>query len=90
MEFFDKNLTLEPPEGYTFSAVQAEGAYLRVEYRQFVYDLAQGRNTKENITTIYLNDMGREVARSMTTILVPQPEPIVSKKWWEKLVSLLP
>ena len=58
----DKNETLQQPEGYALYSVQGEGAYLRLEYRLFEYNPA-----RYAAIIVYLNDMGREVARCMVT-----------------------
>jgi hypothetical protein len=69
MTFQDKNQTLEAPVGYKFSGSEPMGAFLRVEYRRQV-------EARENILTIYLNDMGREVARSEHQVLLPLFAPV--------------
>lgn len=74
MTLLDKNQTLEPPEDYTFVAVEPQGAFLRAEYRQKVFKTDTLIVTRENVVTVYLNDMGREVARTMVTTLAPLPE----------------
>jgi hypothetical protein len=66
MVIIDKNQTLEAPQGFKFYGVSAEGAYLRLEYQR---RFANG----DDFAVIYLNDMGREVARAMNTIYLPQP-----------------
>jgi hypothetical protein len=66
MRFLDKNETLNAPKGFILRGVTAEGAYLRAEYwRRF--------SNGDDIAVVYLNDMGREVARTMDTIYLPQP-----------------
>jgi hypothetical protein len=66
MLLYDKNQSWLPPTGFVFRGIVAEGAYLRVEYwRSF----ANG----DDIAVIYLNDMGREVTRTMTTVYLPPP-----------------
>ena len=77
MTLYDKNQTLLPPAGYLFTRLRAEGSFLRVEYR---------RIDSENVSvvTIYLNDMGREVVRSvdeedLDLEIFPEPQ-FLSKK----------
>ena len=78
MTFLDKNHTLEPPKDHTFYGVTAEGAYLRAEYRRRF-------SNGDDIVVIYLNDTGREVARAMTTVYLPQPisAPAPVGRWYK-------
>lgn len=75
MEFLDKNLTLNAPKGYTFACVDANGGYLRVEYRQRVFQTATTNHIATNVVVLYLNDQGREVARTKSRYEIPQPPP---------------
>ena len=64
MIFQDMNRSWNPPENSYFVNVVADGVYLKVKY-------CQATATGENVVVIYVNDMGREVARSITEILRP-------------------
>ena len=75
MHLFDKNETLQSPEGYEIVALSAEGSYLRVEYRR---QLARTKKFQSYSTIIvYLNDIGREVVRTEDTAEEKFPEPPV-------------
>lgn len=78
MEIFDKNLTLESPEGYRPRDVTAQGEYLRLEYWQPVYRPGTTVIIGHNKVTIYLNSMGREVMRTTVRDLMPTPEVVNS------------
>jgi hypothetical protein len=73
MVLLDKNQTLQPPEGYTLRAVAADGAYLRATYDKTL------RPHVVSKVVVYLNDQGREVARSIDetdySAFAPKPEP---------------
>lgn len=73
MRFMDKNQTVVAPEGYTFRNVETDGAYLRLTYYQSVYKSATQDIIGENIVVIYLNNMGREVGRSVASYRWPEP-----------------
>lgn len=75
MEFYDKNLSWIPPENYKFSGVTPDGAFLRVQYRQPIFKTATRQIVAENIMTVFVNDQGREVARTWVRIDIPQPAP---------------
>ena len=75
MRFEDKNQTLQPPEGYTFRNAETDGAYLRLTYYQTVYKTATTTVIGENVITIYLNDTGREVGRTIGSVQFP-PQPV--------------
>lgn len=62
----DMNQSWAMPENFQFHGIQAEGAYLRIEFRR---PFANG----DDIVVIYLNDLGREVTRTMTTVYLPPP-----------------
>jgi hypothetical protein len=68
MRFIDKNQTLDAPKDFKVRHVRAEGAYLRVEYGRRFPD-------GDDIAVLYLNDMGREVARIVTTVYLPPMPP---------------
>ena len=75
MNLWDKNETLQSPEGYEIVALSAEGSYLRVEYRRELK-----RTSKRVVTStvvVFLNDFGREVARTEDTAEEKFPEPHV-------------
>ena len=75
MRVIDKNETLQPPEGYEVVALSAEGSYLRVEYRR---ELTRTPTVHSYATAVvFLNDFGREVARSIEKIEEKFPEPHV-------------
>lgn len=88
MNLIDKNQTLLPPEGYEFTGLSAEGAYLRLEYRRIGAD-------KVSTVTIYLNDWGREVVRSVNDSVdpvveaekFPQPHYVLKEHltWWSQI-----
>lgn len=81
----DKNLTLQPPDGKCVG-VYAEGAYLRL-----VYHHRSGGSASTLVTTLFLQDIGREVVRTTEEVFDPLPEPEPApKKWWERLIDLLP
>jgi hypothetical protein len=66
MNILDKNQTLQPPDGFGDPvSVVADGAYLRVEYRQNIFKTATRTIIGKNVVNIFLNDQGREVARSV-------------------------
>jgi|SRR5579864_7017747 len=71
----DKNLTLEPPEGFVFQALDVQGAFFRAEYWQPVYSAGTTIIIGHNKVAIYTNSMGREVMR--TTVYEPEPLPEV-------------
>lgn len=73
MIIYDKNQTLEPPEGYLSESLVADGAYLCATYRQVVFKSGTTVVRGHNVVTIYLNDMGREVARSVAKVYRPEP-----------------
>lgn len=65
MRFEDKNQTLVPPAGYTFRNAETDGAFMRLTYFQSVYKTGTQTVIGENVVTIYVNDMGREVGRTI-------------------------
>ena len=77
MRFEDKNQTLVPPEGYTFRNVETDGAYMRLTYNQAVYKPDTLQVIGENVVTIYLNDQGREVGRTVGSVRYEFKEPKV-------------
>lgn len=68
MRFEDKNQTLVPPEGYTFRNAETDGAYMRLTYNQAVYKPDTLQVIGENVVTLYLNDQGREVGRTVRSV----------------------
>ena len=79
MIFQDMNRSWNPPENYVFTNIVVDGAYLRVEYRQKVYRTGTTKIVGENIVIVFVNDQGREVARSKQRVELPvlKPEPEV-------------
>ena len=77
MRFEDKNKTLVPPEGYTFRNAETDGAYMKLTYVQLVGKTNTGRVDGENVVTIYLNDQGREVGRTVGSVRYQFKEPKV-------------
>ena len=77
MRFEDKNQTLVPPEGYTFRNAETDGAYMRLTYNQAVYKPDTLQVIGENVVTIYLNDQGREVGRTVGSVRYEFKEPKV-------------
>jgi hypothetical protein len=75
MRLFDKNETLQPPEGYEIVALSAEGSYLRVEYRRQVARTSKFQSW--STVVVFLNDYGREVVRTEDTVEEKFPEPHV-------------
>lgn len=68
MTIQDYNLTLRPPQGFEPIACDAQGAYLRLEYRFLQAD-------RTHFIVLFLNDSGREVLRVLSTQYLPQPGP---------------
>lgn len=66
MTFKDFNQTLVPPAGHEVTYANADGAYLVVEYRR-------SRAESESVVTVFLNYMGREVARTENIYPVEPP-----------------
>ena len=77
MRFEDKNQTLVPPEGYTFRNAETDGAYMRLTYNQAVYKPDTLQVIGENVVTLYLNDQGREVGRTVGSVRYEFKEPKV-------------
>jgi hypothetical protein len=75
MRFEDKNKTLVPPEGYTFRNAETDGAYMRLTYNQAVYKPDTLQVIGENVVTVYLNDQGREVGRTVGSVRYQIEEP---------------
>jgi hypothetical protein len=90
MEFFDKNQSWLPPDGYMFQSLLVDGAYLQIFYQQNIFKTGTTQVIATNRVIVYVNDQGREVARTTRRIDVPQPAAPSPKKWWEKLIDLLP
>ena len=92
----DMNQSWTPPEGFALESVHAQGAYLVVIYvrHQQGNDVVRGGS---QYVTIYLQDMGREVMRTMEDFLdpvasesKPEPKPIARrfKVWNGFLIAL--
>lgn len=87
----DKNLTLQPPDGFRPESVEAQGAYLRLQYVRFERSMATAHYWTR--VTIYLNDMGREVLRTTDDVVLPtlrvatpkydEPEEPKAKSIWD-------
>lgn len=75
MKVLDKNETLQSPEGYEIVALSAEGSYLRVEYRRWLKRSPKFQSY--STVVVFLNDFGREVARTEDTTEEKFPEPPV-------------
>jgi hypothetical protein len=73
LSFQDMNRTLVAPEGYKFYGAVADGAFLRVEFRQPVFKPETLILIARDIVVIWLNDMGREVARTSGRVFIQQP-----------------
>ena len=81
MRFEDKNQTLVPPDGYIFRNAETDGAYMRLTYNRAVYKpvklFERPQVIGENVVTIYLNDQGREVGRTVGSVRYQIEEPKV-------------
>jgi hypothetical protein len=87
MNVADINKHLKIPDGYKVTHLCAEGSFLRVECRRLSDDSV-------SVVDIYLNDMGREVARSAEEIdridnleAYPDNQRVLSYsdvKWWDR------
>jgi hypothetical protein len=73
LSFQDMNRTLVAPAGYKFYGAVADGAFLRVEFRQPVFKPETLIVIARNIVVIWLNDMGREVARTYGQVFIQTP-----------------
>lgn len=74
----DMNQSWTPPEGFTCEDVKPEGAYLVITYSRRL-DGDQIVRGGVRVVKIYLQDMGREVARSIQDILDPIEPPHIPK-----------
>jgi hypothetical protein len=72
MNIVDINGWLKPSEGYQIDSVRAEGAYLRVEYKHMHPVDSDPDSFIWDREVIYLNDTGREVARTQTEVRLPK------------------
>lgn len=79
----DFNQTLVQPFDHQLREVHGEGSYLRLVYTHYRCD---GRYSYTNQVVIFLNDQGREVARTeetITTAAPPPPEiPLPVGRWY--------
>jgi len=57
----DLNETIKPPAGSDLTDVQVHGSFLVLKY----FRNETGENTRYINTTIYVNDQGREVLRTV-------------------------
>jgi hypothetical protein len=78
LTFKDKNQSWVPPEGYKFYGAVADASFLRVEYRQPVFEPGTLIMIARNTVVIWLNDMGREVARVNGRVYVQQPVKLIA------------
>lgn len=81
MTLKDFNQTLVRPDHHFVQDVKAEGAYLVVTFAN--WESTETIRTK-NVVKIFLNDMGREVARTeeQFAYAIPQPEPAPVGRWY--------
>jgi hypothetical protein len=63
LKVIDLNQTIIVPEGYEFTGLRADGAYLVLDYRQYVLEEKDILPQFVNYITIYVNNGGREVLR---------------------------
>jgi hypothetical protein len=97
MILHDMNQSWTHPEGYTFYGVVAEGAFLRAEYRQRVFKTGTIIHLGTNVVMVYLNDQGREVARTRTwrksppRMVEPLPQKYVRRRFriWNGILIML-
>lgn len=68
MKFRDYNQTLKEPAGYLLTSLSAEGAFIHLDYRALLYREGTNLVIGHCEIHIYLNDQGREVARTQDTI----------------------
>jgi hypothetical protein len=73
----DKNQTLEPPEGALLKMVWGDGAYLRLVYHASFWYNPLSHGTR--VTTVFLQDTGREVLRTIDEVLDPLPTDTATK-----------
>jgi len=97
MILYDMNQTWKAPEGYQVRSLFVEGAFLRVEYNQTRFHEGTVTPIGYSVVNIYLNDQGREVARTEKFNRLPDAplidwsdsHPKHKKKlsWWDRLVD---
>jgi hypothetical protein len=91
MKLRDINSWIHPPEDYLLVAVEADGNFIRLEYRQIIYFKDTTRVKGRSIVILYVNDFGREVLRTCDVDFYdpePPPEPKVPVKpltAWERV-----
>lgn len=65
IQLFDINQTIKPPDGYELLGVEPAGGFLELNYRQFIFHEAEQFPYAANFITIYVNNGGREVLRTI-------------------------
>lgn len=89
----DMNQSWKAPVGYLVTGLHAEGAFLVVQYEH--RDTQFGKTIMEYVN-VYLNDQGREVARTEdSNSFLEMPEPTKGSggektvSWWESVMRIL-
>ena len=91
----DMNQSWMPPIGFDFCNIEPKGSYLVLTYtrRWAGTEIIRGG---ANTTTIYLNDQGREVSRTIQEFLdsvaqpVPKTKPVAARfKFWNGFLIVL-
>ena len=72
MVLIDKNQSWKAPEGYRFASLAVEGAFLIAHYTQDVFNAETAIFERINYVDVYLNDQGREVARTERIEEIPE------------------
>lgn len=78
MILHDTNKSWTPPAGYRLSSFDTRGAYIYVKYVQLFFKPGTRTALGQNVVIVYLNDQGREVARTEECERFPilsEPEP---------------
>ena len=76
MTLHDMNKSWLPPDGYRFVSITPTGNYLDVLYTQTIFEPGTIRKIGQNVVHVYLNDMGREVARTQDQLQFACPAPV--------------
>lgn len=82
MLIYDKNETLQPPAGFEVDGVEPHGAYLVLSYHR---SEEEKDHFNIQLVHVYLNDMGREVLRTVENALDWKAEPAVAvtvSRWY--------
>jgi hypothetical protein len=88
----DINQTIRPPKGFEFIGAYAEGAFVRLLYRQLEFREGEEQPFREKTVTIFGNDFGREVYRVESNVelkVTSPPPPIVEPTGWERFLAFL-